>query len=250
MSQKKFTNATGNWTVGSDDHINYSSSAKLEGTIQATDFLDGNGNSIITQALSAAGTFVTKNVSNRVNNSFKIDNSDNSFVVSQAKIKASQLELPDPTSQNISSSLKFGNFSVGEKWNGSNQPSVRLLAFRSGTSDMLTLNNGNDTVSINKGKLSISRMSIQKATSDDGFADDSLGIVWDNIKRVNIDWQGNAKFDGAVSAQDFIDRYGKKLAVSRVLSGMDNGITEFWTMTQAEYDARSHFATAMYFITE
>lgn len=47
MSQKNFTNATGNWTVGSDDHINYSSSAKLEGTIQATDFLDADGNSIV-----------------------------------------------------------------------------------------------------------------------------------------------------------------------------------------------------------
>jgi len=47
MSQKNFTNATGNWTVGSDDQINYSSNAKLEGTIQATDFLDADGNSIV-----------------------------------------------------------------------------------------------------------------------------------------------------------------------------------------------------------
>lgn len=98
MSQKKFTNATGNWSVGSDDHINYSSSAKLEGTIQATDFLDGNGNSIITQALSAAGTFVTKNVNNRVNNSFKIENSNSSFVVSPALVKAADFQDADGNS--------------------------------------------------------------------------------------------------------------------------------------------------------
>ncbi len=227
-------------------NIHGGENAYIDGFVQATDYLDANGDSII----GSGGDPVLKDASNRVNNSFKIDNSDNSFVVSQAKIKASILELPGPTSQNISSKLIFGNWSVGEKWDSNTRPNDRLLAFRSGNVDMFTLNNGNDSVFLNKGKLWISRMSIQKASSDDGFSEDSLGIMWDNNKKVNIDWKGNAKFEGEVRAQDFIDRYGKKLAVSRVLPGMDNGITEFWTMTQTEYDARGHSPTAMYFITE
>ena len=135
MSQKKFTNATGNWTVGSDDHINYSSSAKLEGTIQATDFLDGNGNSIITQALNAAGTFVTKNVSNRVNNNFKIDNAEMSFVVSPTLVKAGKIEVGGDL---LAAKPDAGTdaFSAGKYAGGSNQgQKATALGYYAGSSN-------------------------------------------------------------------------------------------------------------------
>ena len=219
---------------------------EISDNIQALKFITRDGTS--DQYLMADGSVTTGGGSLWTDEGDTISRTGDVRVT--GSLNAAQLVLPGPTSQNISSRIIFGNFNVGEKWDSNNRPNDRLLAFRSGNVDMLTLNNGNDNVFINKGKLAISRMSIQKATSDDGFADDSLGIVWDNTKRVNIDWQGNAKFEGEIKAQDFIDRYGKKLAMSRVLSGKDNGITEFWTMTQAEYDARSHTPTAMYFITE
>ena len=89
---------------------------------------------------------------------------------------------------------------MGEKWQGSSYPDRRVLVFSSGDHDdeMLSMNSYSNIVSINKGKLGISRMSLQKTTSDGGFADDALGIMWDNGRKVYIDWQGNAVFNGTV----------------------------------------------------
>ena len=47
MSQKNFTNATGNWIVSDTGEISYTGTVKVEGDLQATDFLDADGNSII-----------------------------------------------------------------------------------------------------------------------------------------------------------------------------------------------------------
>ena len=47
MSQKNFTNATGNWIVSDTGEISYTGKVKIEGDLQANDFLDSNGNSII-----------------------------------------------------------------------------------------------------------------------------------------------------------------------------------------------------------
>lgn len=44
MSQKNFTNATGNWIVSDTGEISYSGKVKIEGDLQANDFLDANGN--------------------------------------------------------------------------------------------------------------------------------------------------------------------------------------------------------------
>lgn len=121
----------------------------------------------------------------------------------QGIVTAGGFKLPDPTSQNVSNSYKFGIFSVGEKFQSSSYPDRRVLAFTSGnhSDEVLSLYSQDGLVKINKGKLGISRMSLQKTTSDGGFADDSLGIRWDNSKRLfDIDWQGNAIFQGTIKA--------------------------------------------------
>lgn len=47
MSQKNFTNATGNWIVSDTGEISYTGTVKVEGDLQSNDFLDADGNSII-----------------------------------------------------------------------------------------------------------------------------------------------------------------------------------------------------------
>ena len=101
------------------------------GPVQASDFLDGNGNSIITPT----GNFVTKDVSNRVNNDFKIDNSDGSFVVSPALVKAQKFQVEGEL-LSAQPDAATGAFSAGRNAGGDNQgQKATALGYTAGERD-------------------------------------------------------------------------------------------------------------------
>ena len=255
MAQKNFTNATGNWIVSDTGEISYTGKVKIDGDLQANDFLDADGNSIVSKSLWTENNDGSISRVGVTNGALAIGESAGS--TSQGPYAVALGESAGSTSQGrYAVALGLGSgmenqsaYATAVGWcSGQENQGDSAIAIGGGAG---AFDQGESAIAIgfNAGKSNQADYGV--IISSDSWNPASSPVEGHIILKSNkgsLDFNGTDKWTftgGSVQASDFLDSNGNSIVGSGVSSV--NGLTGAVNLTYTNVGAEKAFSKATAF---